>query len=127
MISDGQPSPAGELSPAGGKKVVDAASGAEYKDADWLLQQPATRYTLQLLGVQKEVAAKRFIRRQQTRENMAYFRTLRENRPWYVVVYGLYPDRAAALAARSRLPGQLGEGGAWPRSLASIHTAIRAQ
>lgn len=114
--------------PAKAAAVADGtASDRDYKTADWLLRQRPTDFTLQLLGVQDEAAARRFLRAQPLREDMAYFRTLRKDRPWFVVVYGVYPGRAEALAARSGLPGELAGEGVWPRSLASVQAAIRVQ
>jgi DamX protein len=43
--------------------------------------------------------------------------------PWFSLVAGDYPDRAAAVAARARLPAALSGAGVWPRTFASIQSA----
>jgi len=97
------------------------------KDEAWLLQQNPGRFTLQLVGVQDEKSARAFIRQHQLQGAATYFRTTRNGHPWFSVVYGVYPGRGEAVAARSRLPGKLAKAGAWPRTLASVQEAIRSR
>ncbi len=104
-----------------------AGTGAGVQSESWLLRQKPTAYTLQLIGVRGEQAVKQFIQKNGLRGEVAYFRTQRDGRPWFSVVYGIYPDRAAALAARHRLPGGQGRSDAWPRTLGSIQQLIRSQ
>ncbi|MCB1753839.1 MAG: SPOR domain-containing protein, partial [Gammaproteobacteria bacterium] len=59
--------------------------------------------------------------------NAAYFRTKSNGRPWFPVLYGLYPSRSAAVAARAKLPGKLATKDVWPRSMASVHQAIKGK
>ncbi len=102
---------------------VEVAGGV--RGEPWLLRQKPAGYTLQLIGLRDEQAVKQFIERNGLRKDVAYFRTLRDNRAWFSVVYGVYPDRSAALAARRTLPGRLGRGDAWPRTLGSIQQLIK--
>ncbi len=98
---------------------------AGVRDEAWLLKRPPGHYTLQLVGVQDQKAARAFIRRHRLSGPVAYFRTSRDGKPWYPVVYGDYPSREKAVAARDRLPGRLARSGAWPRTFASVQEAIR--
>ena len=91
----------------------------------WLLEQNPSAYTLQLIGVREENAAAGFIRSHELQGPVAYFRSQREGRAWFSVVYGVFPDREAAVAERTKLPSALREVGVWPRSLASVQQAIR--
>lgn len=93
----------------------------------WLLKQSPDAYTLQLIGVGDEQAVTGFIRRHRLQGNAAYFQTKSNGRPWFPVLYGIYPSRSAAVAARSKLPGNLTTKGVWPRSIASVHQAIRGR
>lgn len=93
---------------------------------DWLLQQPAKLYSLQLLGTRSEKSVLRFI----TANGLdlgqtAYYRGNFKDSEWFVLLYGLYPSRDAALKARDRLPAAVRKGKPWPRSLDSVHSAIR--
>ena len=98
---------------------------AAIRSRSWLQAQRPGDYTLQLIAVRDEKAARAFIRRSGLRGDIAYFRTLRKGRPWFAVVYGRFPDRKAALAARRRLPPAVAKGKPWPRSFASVQQALR--
>ncbi|MCP4284451.1 MAG: AAA family ATPase [Gammaproteobacteria bacterium] len=93
----------------------------------WLLKQSPKSYTLQLIGVGDEQAVAVFIKRHRLRGKAAYFRTKRNGRPWFPVLYGLYSSRDAAVAARSKIPRSLAGRGIWPRSIASVQQAIRGK
>ncbi len=93
---------------------------------DWLLAQEANAFTLQLLGTGKRQALLAFIERHALRDQAAYFSTEREGRPWYTLVYGIYPDRRSAQAAAAALAEKLRALHPWTRSLGSIQAVIRA-
>ena len=92
---------------------------------DWLLSQPPTFYTLQVMAVSDEGALVDYIGRHALGDDVSYFESRRGATPWYSLLYGLYEDRATALAALDALPQHLRKAGAWPRSLASIQEEIR--
>jgi len=94
---------------------------------NWLLNQHPESFTLQLIGVGDPEGVRRFLRSQRPKGEVAYFQTLRNGKPWFIVVTGVYPSRAAAVAARDRLPVKLRKSGAWPRTLGSVHEAIRVR
>jgi DamX protein len=94
---------------------------------DWLLKQNPENFTLQLIGVGDAEGVQRFLRAQQLSGDLAYFQTLRNGKPWFIVVKGVYPSRAAAVAARDSLPARLRQSGVWPRTLGSVHEAIRVR
>ena len=91
---------------------------------DWLLKQNPENFTLQLIGLGDGQGVQRFLRAQQLSGDVAYFQTLRNGKPWFIVVSGVYPSRAAAVAARDSLPTRLRRSGVWPRTLGSVHEAI---
>jgi len=90
-----------------------------------LLNLPTSSYTLQLLGSRSETNVKNFISDNGGGKNYAYFETQYQEKPWYVVVYGNYPDSISAKAAIAELPGALNELEPWARSIAEIQQAIR--
>ena len=91
----------------------------------WLLQQPPDNYSLQLLGTRKRQSIIDYIQQNKLRpEQSAYYRGNYKGGEWYVLVYGVFPSRQAALDARASLPAQVRKEKPWPRSLASVHTAI---
>jgi len=93
--------------------------------AAWLWSQDPSHYTLQLLGGQTEAGIQRFIRDHKLSGKAVYYRTTRNQRPWYVLVYNSYPDYTSAKAAIATLPASLRKTRPWPRSFAGIHAELQ--
>ena len=87
---------------------------------DWLRRQDRSHYVIQLVGTRDAKAASKFLDEHKLGAEGAWFATSHENKPWYVVVYGIYPDNASARAAIKSLPEPLRNGSPWPRSVASL-------
>ena len=100
------------------------ASGGAEAGAAWLWSQDPSHYTLQLLGGRTEAGIRQFIRQHKLEGQTVYYRTTRNGRPWYVLVYHSYPDRKAARAAIGKLPPALRKTRPWARSFASIHAEL---
>ncbi len=92
--------------------------------SDWLMRQKPENYSLQLIALQQEAAARRFIADHQLAGKAYYFHTSRNGKSWFAVLHGLYSGREAALAARNTLPEPLRRRDIWPRSIASIQKAM---
>ena len=90
----------------------------------WLLAQPPSHYTLQLTASHDREAALGYVETHDLRDTAAWFRTLHEDKAWYVVVSGSYPTRDAALQAMRQLSTPLRRQGPWTRSFASIQASI---
>ncbi len=86
----------------------------------WLMRQSPSAYTLQLTASSSEAGVVKLIKSLQLSEPVAYYRTERKGKPWFTVVYGVYPDSKAAQAAASKLPERFRKGGAWPRSFGTV-------
>lgn len=92
----------------------------------WLLQQPEDRYSLQLLGSRSEQSIQRFIADHNLDGGKtAYYRGRYKDADWYVLMYGVYPSREAALQQAQSLPVAIRKERPWPRDMKSVHTAIR--
>lgn len=91
----------------------------------WLLSLDPGHYTLQLLGVREEKAARDFVARYPGLQDIAYFKTLYKGKDWYVVVYGDFTSRQAAAAAVARLPDSLRSAQPWSRPLSQIQQEIK--
>jgi DamX protein len=89
-------------------------------DLDWLRKQEPANFVIQLVGTRSAAAASKFVDEHKLRSEGAWFLTSHENKPWYVVVYGMYPDNASARVAIKTLPEALRAGSPWPRSVASV-------
>ncbi len=120
------PPPASGDKASGPDGAPAAAADGALHDGDWLLAQAANTYTIQLLGTSQRDALLAFAAQHELNGEAAHFTVARDGRPWHTLVYGIYPDRAAARAAAARLPAELRAQHPWIRSLGSIHAAIRA-
>lgn len=120
--------------PASAAKPTALAVGVESTQAtatlphreEWLLEQPEASFSLQLLGSRSEKSVTDFIQRHRLdKSQAAYYKGNYKGSAWYVLMYGVYPSKQAALAARDRLPAKVRKNKPWPRSLLSVQTAIR--
>jgi len=98
----------------------------EPRQEAWLLSQKPTAYTLQVIGLTDRSKIPAYIKRHKLAGKIAYFKTSRNGQPWYPLLYGIYPDRAAAIAARPKLASKLRQKDIWTRSLESVHKEINA-
>ena len=94
-------------------------------DLDWLRQQQPSNYVIQLVGTRDAAAAGQFVDDHELGSRGAWIVTSHENKPWYIVVYGMYPDNASARAAIATLPEALRAGSPWPRSVQSVVESAR--
>lgn len=83
-----KPAPAPAAKPASG-----GGAGSQ-----WYRNQSGGNFALQILGTGSEANAQAFIR-QQGGGDFRYFKKTLQGKPFYVVTYGSFPNRAAALAA----------------------------
>ncbi|MGE4408000.1 AAA family ATPase, partial [Pseudomonas sp.] len=94
--------------------VAEVSKGA----ANWYASQPGAHYLVQILGTRAEKNAQALI--QQHGANYHYFVKQHQGKPLYVVTYGNFANRAAAVAAVKTLPAALQAGKPWVRSFASV-------
>lgn len=104
--------------------VAAMSHGPKPRREDWLLKQNPHGYAVQLMGASQERGILSFIKTHKLGGHAAYFRTRYRGHAWYVLLYGVYPNRPAAQAALKRLPATLRKTSPWVRSLASVRTAI---
>ena len=115
------------------KKPVDAVitsteptfdlSSIPRKEA-WILNQNPRHYTLQIIGVQRLKTIGEFIKAHKLYNNIAFYRGVRRDKPWYGIIYGVYPNKQAASSAIKELPEKIQQQQPWIRSLNSIRGEI---
>lgn len=116
------PRPAPAASPA---QNISKTNAPLSSDEEVLMSWNETDYTLQLLGVSTEKAARDFIANQLNQEDLLMFKSTRQGKDWFVVVAGRYPSAAAAKAAVSSLPREQAKVGPWARELRAIRKEIQ--
>jgi DamX protein len=96
-------------------------------DEKHLMQLNGERYTLQVAAASNLAHLRQFIETTGLNGQVYYFRTLNAGNPWFVAVYGEYTNASAAKQAMGYLPTRLlVKEKPWPRSFASIQSAIKA-
>ncbi|MBQ0742439.1 MAG: SPOR domain-containing protein, partial [Pseudomonas sp.] len=93
--------------------------------ADWYRQADSSAFVLQLLGTRSRDAALSFIKQQSGLDNIGYFETLHEDRPWFVVTQGLYGTRQQAQQGVGALPEALRRQNPWPKGVGAIKQSLR--
>jgi len=94
-------------------------------DANWLLKQKNTDWTLQLLGAREAETLLIFSRQHSLTNNAAWYKTWLKGKPYYVLVYGNYANRDLARDAISTLPKKLRSIKPWAKSIKSVQQSIK--
>jgi DamX protein len=99
---------------------------AEPRGSAWLNQQSPEKYVLQIMGAHDPGILTRLLSTNPSiKARVARFTTVNDNKPWHVLVYGLYADHDAAVADIAALPDNVRALGPWPRTIASIQDDLR--
>jgi DamX protein len=94
------------------------------READWLLAQSSSRWTIQLLGAREPETLLVFAQRHQLGDQAAWYKTWLSSKPYYVLVYGSYTSRDTARAQIKQLPDALRSANPWVKSLDSVQKTI---
>lgn len=106
--------------------IPAATSAAQAtRTADWYRQADSGAFVLQLLGTRSRDAALSFIKQQSGLENLGYFETRHEDRPWFVVTQGLYGTSQQAQQGISGLPEAVRRQNPWPKGVGAIQQSLR--
>lgn len=110
---------------AQGQPTASTTGRRDERGERWLLQQDANSFTLQLFTLSSAESAARYIGRQADPDEFATYTFRRAGKRFHVVVYGLYPSKAAASAASVQLPKSMDVKEPWIRTVGQIQTTIR--
>ena len=93
----------------------------------WLLDQDASYYTLQVLGVRNEEFLLDFINRHQLlqKKSVAYYKTVYKGKQWYPLLYGVYPTKSEAADAIGELPDRVQKSIPWIRKVSVVQKEVR--
>jgi DamX protein len=118
------PKPAPAPAPAQVATAKPAPAAKAAAGSGWYGSQAPGRYVVQILGTSSESTAQAYVAEQGG--EYRYFKKTLQGKPLYVVTYGNFSDRAAALAAIKVLPAKVQAGKPWPRTVASIQQELGA-
>jgi DamX protein len=117
QVATAKPAPAPAVKPAPAAAAGAAGSG-------WYAGQAPTHYVVQILGTSSETTAQSYVKEQGA--EYRYFKKTLQGKPLYVVTYGSFADRNAALTAIKALPEKVQAGKPWPRTVGSIQQELAA-
>ncbi len=124
----GDPRQAKGSSDGGARETVAAAAGVRTKSTraaavhgpDWFSTLDPTAYAIQLVTFKTRKEAERYIRKNGIGREAAFLETRHRGRPLFLVVYGVYPDRKAAVRAAAALPKALRRYEPWVRRVETL-------
>ncbi|MBV4554601.1 AAA family ATPase [Pseudomonas sp. SWRI102] len=114
------PAPATKPAPA----AKPAATPAKAAGGSWYAGQAPGNYVVQILGTSSETAAQSFVKEQGG--EYRYFKKVLNGKPLYVITYGSFANRDAAVSAIKALPAKVQAGKPWPRTVASVQQELAA-
>ncbi|MGC5699959.1 SPOR domain-containing protein [Pseudomonas sp. NFXW11] len=110
-----KPAPA----PKPAEKPVTVAKAA---GGSWYAGQAPGNYVVQILGTSSEATAQSFVKEQGG--EYRYFKKVLNGKPLYVITYGNFSSRDAAVSAIKSLPAKVQAGKPWPRTVASVQQEL---
>jgi DamX protein len=128
--TDSQPTtarqPALKPAPKTPVPVTAKAAARQIHREQWLLSQNPESYTIQIIGVSNEKSMLDFINKNKlSKQNeIAYYESTFNGRPWYQALFGLYPTKQEARRAADELPEDIRRAGPWIRRLSEVQQAI---
>ena len=101
-------------------------NGALFTSSAQLLAVAAAHYTLQLSGMASEATLQQFISDYGLPvANVSIYKTQRNNKPWYVVIFGEYKSRQLAEQASRALPGSFAGMDTWIKKYQLVHQDLQ--
>ena len=119
-VAPAKPAPA-PTQVATAKPAAKPAAGGS-GNSGWYSGQKPGNYVVQILGTSSEASAQSFVKAQGG--DYRYFKKTLQGKPLYVVTYGNFANRDAAVAAIKNLPAKVQAGKPWPRTVASVQQEL---
>jgi len=104
--------------------VSEHKLSGQTKDELWIRKQKPAHYTLQLFALSSEQNINNYIKEHNIKSQAAYFKTLRNGKKLYVLVYGSYNDKSSASQAAGQLAKTLKQAKPWARQFSVIHSMM---
>jgi len=105
--------------------VETSPTVSDFLQKDWVMAQTASHYTFQLMGSWDRDEVHEFIEQYALVGDVAVFESMRNGQVWYVLVYGSFKNKQAALKASEGWPAPLNTLPSWLRRFDSVQQQIR--
>lgn len=119
-----EPEPARDLPRTETKTAASQPRNSVVYTGEWILGQPGSHYTIQLLGGQNWQSIDRFIRGRKAPGQLAYYRTRRNGKDWYSVLLGSFADQSSATRVLKTLSADWLQAGPWVRPFGEVQAII---
>ncbi|MFV3379501.1 MULTISPECIES: AAA family ATPase [Pseudomonas] len=119
-VAPAKPAPAPTQVATAKPAAKPAAGGAG--NSGWYSGQKPGNYVVQIFGTSSEASAQSFVKAQGG--DYRYFKKTLQGKPLYVVTYGNFASRDAAVAAIKNLPAKVQAGKPWPRTVGSVQQEL---
>lgn len=87
------------------------ANTASSDDSDWVMAQPVTNYTLQVMTLSSKASASRFIKKHAAlKDDLKYYDIGKTGQERYVIIYGSFLSASDAMNRKSTLPNEFNNG-----------------
>ncbi|CAI8708869.1 DamX protein [Pseudomonas sp. IT-P253] len=116
------PAPAKPAAAVAAKPVEKPVAVAKAAGGTWYAAQSPGNYVVQILGTSSETTAQNFVKEQGG--EYRYFKKVLNGKPLYVITYGSFANRDAAVTAIKALPAKVQAGKPWPRTVASVQQEL---
>ena len=84
---------------------------ASSDDLDWIMAQPVTNYTLQVMTLSNKVSASRFIKKHAAlKDDLKYCAIGKSGQERYIIIYGSFLSASDAMIRKSTLPNEFNNG-----------------
>lgn len=90
-----------------------------------LLSKPASHYTFQIAGLSKLNLLQRYLTENKFDQQVWYYKTLRKNKEWYVVLYGDFETVDQANAAKAKLPARVKKASPWMKTFSQVQRDLQ--
>lgn len=104
------------------EKPAEKPAPASAGNSGWYAGQKPGNYVVQILGTSSEASAQAYVKAQGG--DYRYFKKNLQGKPLYVVTYGSFANRDAAVAAIKNLPAKVQAGKPWPRTVGSVQQEL---
>jgi len=88
------------------------------------MAQPAKNYTFQIAGLSRPELLERYLNEHQLTEQIYTYQTVRNNKPWFVVLFGSFSSVEQANAAKSKLPAKVQKAQPWMKTFSQIQREL---
>ena len=112
------------LAPSQIEVAKDEINHSQPLPADWLLKQNPDAYTIQIVASPSLKSLLAFAEKNLADKQTAYYQKPGEDKPWLILVYGIFPTREEALTAIDALPPNLQKNKPYPLQIDKIQQDI---